>query len=103
MNVVQANAVSDKLLDLRQCMFKGANLSGKVLSGALMSDADFSDTNMQEAVLTKVGRATNVCVCVYHLTACYAVRPGYQVLYWATNVGGKPGGGKGQSKQLLAR
>jgi len=49
----QANAVSDKLLDLRQCMFKGANLSGKVLSGALMSDADFSDTNMQEAVLTK--------------------------------------------------
>jgi uncharacterized protein YjbI with pentapeptide repeats len=52
--MLQANAVSDKLLDLRQCMFKGANLSGKVLSGALLSDADLSETNLQEAVMTKV-------------------------------------------------
>ncbi|PNH09429.1 Thylakoid lumenal 17 protein, chloroplastic [Tetrabaena socialis] len=49
----QANAVSDKLLDLRQCSFKGADLHGRVLAGGLMSDADFSGTNMQEAVLTK--------------------------------------------------
>ncbi|KAI8468553.1 MAG: hypothetical protein J3K34DRAFT_8548 [Monoraphidium minutum] len=49
----QANAVSDKILDLRQCSYKGANLTAKVLAGALMSDADFSGANMQEAVLTK--------------------------------------------------
>lgn len=49
----QANAVSDKVLDLRQCVYKGANLSGKTLSGALMSEADYSDANLQEAVLTK--------------------------------------------------
>lgn len=49
----QANAVSDKILDLRQCVYKGKNLSGKVLAGALMSDADFSGANLQEAVLTK--------------------------------------------------
>jgi uncharacterized protein YjbI with pentapeptide repeats len=39
--------VSDKLLDLRQCVYTGKNLSGKVLAGALMSDADFSNANMQ--------------------------------------------------------
>lgn len=49
----QANAVSDKLLDLRQCKFVGANLKAKVLAGALMSDADFSKADMKEAVLTK--------------------------------------------------
>ncbi|GBF99568.1 hypothetical protein Rsub_12193 [Raphidocelis subcapitata] len=49
----QANAVSDKILDLRKCVYAGKNLSGKVLAGALMSDADFSNANMQEAVLTK--------------------------------------------------
>lgn len=49
----QANAVSDKILDLRLCSFKGGNLSGKTLAGALMSDADMSNTNLQEAVLTK--------------------------------------------------
>lgn len=43
----QANAVSDKPLDLRQCKYAGTDLSGKVLSGALMSDADFSKTKMQ--------------------------------------------------------
>ncbi|MEW5304739.1 MAG: hypothetical protein WDW38_009704 [Sanguina aurantia] len=49
----QANAVSDKLLDMRKCSYKGANLSAKVLAGALMSEADLSETNLQEAVLTK--------------------------------------------------
>lgn len=49
----QANAVSDKLLDLRQCKFIGADLKAKVLAGALMSDADFSKADMKEAVLTK--------------------------------------------------
>ena len=49
----QANAVSDKLLDLRKCSFKGADLKAKVLAGALMSEADFSGADMKEAVLTK--------------------------------------------------
>ncbi len=43
----QANAVSDKILDLRQCVYKGADLRAKVLAGALMSDADFSGANLQ--------------------------------------------------------
>eukprot|EP00798_Chlamydomonas_sp_ICE-L_P032174 gene32174-16711_t len=49
----QANAVSDVLLDIRQCSYKGEKLIGKVLAGALMGEADFSDTNLQESVLTK--------------------------------------------------
>ncbi|KAG2486793.1 hypothetical protein HYH03_014592 [Edaphochlamys debaryana] len=49
----QANAVSDKLLDLRLCSFAGKDLSGRVLAGALLSDADLSGANLQEAVLTK--------------------------------------------------
>lgn len=49
----QANAVSDTILDLRQCQFKGANLSAKVLAGALLGNADLSNTNMIETVLTK--------------------------------------------------
>jgi hypothetical protein len=43
----QANAVSDKILDLRKCDYSGKNLSGKVLAGALMSDANFAKTNLQ--------------------------------------------------------
>ena len=43
----QANAVSDRVLDLRKCVYKGADLSAKVLSGALMSEADFSGTTMR--------------------------------------------------------
>jgi uncharacterized protein YjbI with pentapeptide repeats len=50
----QANAVSDKILDLRDCVLAGKDLSGKTLSGALISGADLSNTNLQEAVLTKV-------------------------------------------------
>jgi uncharacterized protein YjbI with pentapeptide repeats len=54
----QANAVSDKLLDLRKCDYSGKNLSGKTLAGALLSETNLSNTNLQEAVLTKVRRAS---------------------------------------------
>lgn len=53
--MLQANAVSDKVLDLRKCDFAGKNLSGKTLAGALLAEANLSNTNLQEAVLTKVG------------------------------------------------
>jgi hypothetical protein len=49
----QANAVSDKVLDLRKCDYTGKNLSGKTLAGALLSETNLSNTNLQEAVLTK--------------------------------------------------
>ncbi|KAF8069616.1 TL17 [Scenedesmus sp. PABB004] len=49
----QANAVSDKVLDLRKCNFAGKNLSGKTLAGALLSETDLTNSNLQEAVLTK--------------------------------------------------
>jgi uncharacterized protein YjbI with pentapeptide repeats len=49
----QANAVSDKLMDLRQCNYSGKSLSAKVLSGALVSDANFSNANLKETVMTK--------------------------------------------------
>ncbi|PRW51057.1 Thylakoid lumenal kDa chloroplastic [Chlorella sorokiniana] len=49
----QANAVSDKVLDLRFCKLSGANLRGKTLSGALIAGADLSGANLQEAVFTK--------------------------------------------------
>lgn len=49
----QANAVSDKVLDLRRCNFSGKNLSGKTLAGALLSETDMTNSNLQEAVLTK--------------------------------------------------
>lgn len=55
----QANAVSDKELDLRQCKLAKADLSGKTLAGALLVDADLEGANLQEAVLTKV----YVCAC----------------------------------------
>ena len=50
---VQANAVSDKLLDLRKCKLQGANLSGKTLSGGIFVDADLSGSNLREAVFSK--------------------------------------------------
>lgn len=68
----QANAVSDKLLDMRKCSYKGANLTAKVLAGALMSEADLSGANLQEAVLTKVGSwecDINPMVWIVHATA----------------------------------
>lgn len=51
----QANAVSDKVLDLRECNLAKADLAGKTLSGALLVDASLQDANLQEAVLSKVG------------------------------------------------
>ncbi|DBA89893.1 TPA: hypothetical protein ACH3X2_004445 [Trebouxia sp. C0005] len=48
-----ANAVSDKLLDLRSCVYTGKNLADKVLSGALVADADFSNTVMSNVTMTK--------------------------------------------------
>jgi len=51
--LAQANAVSDKLLDLRSCVYTGKNLADKVLSGALVADADFSNTVMSNVTMTK--------------------------------------------------
>ena len=50
----QANAVSNKILDLRQCDFRGKNLSAKTLSGGLLSDSDLTGANLQ--VTASVGR-----------------------------------------------
>lgn len=52
-DILQANAVSDKLLDLRSCVYTGKNLADKVLSGALVSEADFSKTVMSNVTMTK--------------------------------------------------
>lgn len=49
----QANAVSDKILDLRFCDFSGKNLTAKTLSGALLSDTNLSGANLQEVVMSK--------------------------------------------------
>eukprot|EP01025_Chloroclados_australasicus_P007835 TRINITY_DN1263_c0_g1_i1.p2 TRINITY_DN1263_c0_g1~~TRINITY_DN1263_c0_g1_i1.p2 ORF type:complete len:234 (-),score=27.77 TRINITY_DN1263_c0_g1_i1:228-887(-) len=49
----QANAVSDKVLDLRFCDYAGKSLAGKTLAGALLEKATLSNANLQEAVLTK--------------------------------------------------
>lgn len=49
----QANAVSDRVLDLRECDLAKADLAGKTLSGALLVDASLQGANLQEAVLSK--------------------------------------------------
>ncbi|KAI8104797.1 hypothetical protein M9434_003349 [Picochlorum sp. BPE23] len=49
----QANAVSDKILDLRFCDFTNKDLSTKTLSGALLADAILKGANLQEAVMSK--------------------------------------------------
>ena len=77
--VVQANAVSDKVLDLRKCDYKGANLNGKQLPGALMSESDFTGAQMVEATLTKVGSPLLASGCI-SLTAIYL---GYSRLHFA--------------------
>lgn len=60
----QANAVSDKLLDLRECKLQGSDLSGKTLSGALLLGADLSNSNLREAVFSKAGsRALQPACC----------------------------------------
>ena len=53
--VAQANAVSDKILDLRLCDYSGKDLSGKTLSGALLENAKLPNTNLREVVMSKVG------------------------------------------------
>eukprot|EP00210_Caulerpa_lentillifera_P009373 g8935.t1 len=49
----QANAVSDKVLDLRKCVYAGKDLKAKVLAGAYLQEADFSEANLEEAVFSK--------------------------------------------------
>ncbi|KAK3245002.1 thylakoid lumenal 17.4 kDa protein [Cymbomonas tetramitiformis] len=49
----QANAVSDKVLDMRQCNFDGKDLSTTTLSGGLMNESTYRGTNMQEVVMSK--------------------------------------------------
>ena len=49
----QANAVSDRILDLRQCNYVDKDLSTKTLSGALMVDSTFKGANMTEVVMSK--------------------------------------------------
>lgn len=39
--------MSNKILDLRQCDFRGKDLSGKTLSGGLLSDSDLTGANLQ--------------------------------------------------------
>lgn len=51
----QANAVSDKVLDLRKCKYEpGADMAGKTLSGALMVNTQAKGANMRETVMSKV-------------------------------------------------
>ncbi len=61
MCALQANAVSDKILDLRNCDFTGKSLSGKVLSGALLKDATLPNSNLRETVLTKASSSSMGC------------------------------------------
>jgi len=81
--LLQANAVSDKVLDLRKCDFTGKNLSGKTLAGALLSETNMSNANLQEAVLTKVGDCCASCCNVAWLAATAA---GLVQLTWDTSL-----------------
>ncbi|CAI5497052.1 unnamed protein product [Closterium sp. Naga37s-1] len=70
----QANGVSDKVLDLRQCDFSGdkENLKGKTLSSALMSGANFDNADLTETVMSKayaVGASFRVLVRILFLKA----------------------------------
>ena len=55
----QANAVANKILDLRKCKYAGADLSKKVLAGALLSESDLSNSKLIETVLTKASCTTH--------------------------------------------
>ena len=71
MITTQANAVSDKILDLRMCDYTGKNLSGKVLSGALLKDATLPNSILRETVLTKVCQTSNHDTgCMFSRKAC---------------------------------
>mmetsp|Transcript_28849 Transcript_28849/g.56164 ORF Transcript_28849/g.56164 Transcript_28849/m.56164 type:complete len:232 (-) Transcript_28849:213-908(-) len=52
-NIGQANAVSDKELDLRLCNLNKRNLVGKTLSGGLFQGGTFDETDFTEAVMSK--------------------------------------------------
>ena len=54
----QANAVSDKTLDLRKCEYDNVSVKGITLSGALMVDSVFDNSDFSETVMSKV-YATN--------------------------------------------
>lgn len=49
----QANAVRDKLLDLRECDLRNANFSQFDLSGGIFSNADVQGANLKDAQLSK--------------------------------------------------
>jgi hypothetical protein len=49
----QANAVSDKLLDLRGCSFDNKSLVGRTLSGALMVGTSFKGADLTEVIMSK--------------------------------------------------
>lgn len=50
----QANAVSDKTLDLRKCQYDNVSVKGITLSGALMVDSVFDNSDFSETVMSKV-------------------------------------------------
>ena len=83
----QANAVSDKELDLRQCKLAKADLSGKTLAGALLVDADLQEANLQEAVLTKVCQNVHdvpfSCTCITNNQHTYMVVVFHQFIHRA--------------------
>ncbi|GAQ85405.1 hypothetical protein KFL_002330150 [Klebsormidium nitens] len=51
----QANGVSDKVLDLRNCVYTGEKeqLKGKVLASALLPGANFDNADLSESIMTK--------------------------------------------------
>mmetsp|Transcript_22922 Transcript_22922/g.43062 ORF Transcript_22922/g.43062 Transcript_22922/m.43062 type:complete len:217 (-) Transcript_22922:338-988(-) len=52
-NIGQANAVSDKELDLRLCNLDNRKLVGKTLSGGLFQGGTFNEADFTEAVMSK--------------------------------------------------
>lgn len=66
--------MADKLLDLRKCNFKDADLSKKVLSGALISESDVSGANLREAVLTKASFPCNCSLRRFAVTVGWQLR-----------------------------
>ena len=55
----QANAVSDKTLDLRECKYDNVSVKGITLSGALMVDSVFDNSDFSETVMSKVYAKTS--------------------------------------------
>ena len=55
----QANAVSDKTLDLRECKYDNVSVKGITLSGALMVNSVFDNSDFSETVMSKVYAKTS--------------------------------------------